>query len=116
MANRPLRITFADRTTVDVQPTLEDRLTFESTLRKNRSWGPLADNALKLEPFLAWSAAHRTGKTSLTWDEFTKGEQAALDVSAVPDGDDVDGDDLEVEGLGEGMPTGASTTSLSSTD
>ena len=79
MAARPLIITFADGSTEKVQPTLEDRLKFETTLRRNKSWGDLKDNALKLTPFLAWSAAHRTGKTALTWEEFTTGPTAALD-------------------------------------
>lgn len=114
MAARPLRITFADHRTVEVQPTLEDRLKFESTLRKNRGWGPLKDNALKLEPFLAWSAARRTGQTELSWEQFTTGDTAALDVQAVSD---EDGDaDLEVDGLGEGTPTEGSNTSPSYSD
>ncbi len=114
MAARQLTITFQDGRTETVQPTLEDRLKFETTLRRNRSWGPLADNALKLEPFLAWSAATREGKTDLTWDEFTTGESAALDVEAVRD--DEPADDLEVEGLGEGTQTEGSTTSPSFSD
>jgi len=120
MAARPLRITFADRRTVEVQPTLEDRLKFESTLRRNRGWGSLKDNALKLEPFLAWSAAHRAGHTDLTWEQFTTGDTAALDVESVTDDDDDDGDDdpdaadLEVDGLGEGTRTADSSTYPSS--
>lgn len=108
MAAKPLTITFADGTTETVQPTLEDRLKFETTLRRNRQWGELKDNALKLEPFLAWHAAHRLGKTDLTWDEFTSGPTAALDVSGPDDKDD---DELEVEGLGKGTKKARSTTS-----
>lgn len=110
MASQPLRITLADRSTLEVQPTLEDRLRFEQTLRRNRSWGPLSDNALKLVPFLAWSAATRTGVTSLTWDEFTTGPTAAIDVEEVQPDEGDGADDLEVEGLGEGTPTEASTS------
>lgn len=120
MAARPIRITFADNTVEVVQPTLEDRLKFESTLRKNRGWGPLKDNALKLEPFLAWSAARRAGVTELSWEEFTSGPTAALDVEAVSDddedADDDAADDLEVEGLGKDSQTEASTTSPSYSD
>lgn len=118
MAAKPLRITLADGRTIDVQPTLEDRLNFETTLRRNRGWGALKDNALKLEPFLAWSAARRLGHIDLTWEQFTTGPTAALDVEP-PDDDepaDEDADDLEVDGLGEGSPTEVSTTSPSYSD
>jgi hypothetical protein len=113
MSARPLRITLADRREVVVQPTLEDRLKFETTLRKNKGWGQLSDNALKLEPFMAWSAAVRAGEISLSWDEFTTGDTAAIDVEAVTDDGD---DDLEVEGLGKDTPTEASTPSPSYSD
>lgn len=118
MAAKPLRITLADGSTVDVQPTLEDRLKFEQTLRKNKGWGKLEDNALKLIPFQAWSAAHRQGLTALTWEQFTTGQTAALDVAPLDDSDDDPDDDLEVEGLGEGTPAEASTSypSLSAFD
>ncbi|MDJ1115346.1 hypothetical protein [Microbacterium dauci] len=114
MPARKLEITFADGHTASVQPTLEDRLKFEQTLRKNKGWGPLADNALKLEPFMAWSAARRAGITELTWEEFTTGATAALDVQA--ERDDAGDSSLEVEGLGEGTPTEESNTSPSSSD
>jgi len=114
MAAKQLRITFHDGTTVDVQPNLEDRLKFETALRRNKGWGKLADNALKLQPFLAWSAATREGKTDLSWDEFTGSATAALDVESVPEPDEDDASDLEVDGLGEGTRTTDSTTSPSS--
>jgi hypothetical protein len=114
MAARPFRITLANGDTITVQPTLEDRLRFETTLRKNKGWGSLKDNALKLEPFLAWSAAHRTGQTALSWEEFTTGDTAALDVEGI-DPDDAGDDDVEeVDGLGERGQTEASTGSPSS--
>lgn len=113
MSARPLIITFADGTIEKVQPTLEDRLKFETTLRRNKNWGDLKDNSLKLHPFLAWSAAHRTGKTTLTWDQFTTGETAALDV--VPEADPEDAAEeeaLEVdEVVGKGTRKARSTTS-----
>jgi hypothetical protein len=114
MTARKLRITLHDGTHLEVQPTLEDRLKFETTLRKNKGWGPLSDNALKLEPFLAWSAASRTGETKLTWAEFTTGDTAALDVEPVKDesADESDEDGpLEVDGVGKGTKRGRSTTS-----
>ena len=111
MAARPLTITFADGTEKTVQPTLEDRLRFETTLRRNKSWGDLRDNTLKLEPFLAWSAASREGLTELTWDEFTTGKTAALDVQTVKEADPDADEDLEVEGLGKGTRKARTTTS-----
>ncbi|SDH16187.1 hypothetical protein SAMN04515691_2984 [Leifsonia sp. 98AMF] len=115
MAARKLRISLPGGKTIDVQPTLEDRLNFETTLRRNRGWGDLKDNALKLEPFLAWSAAKRTGELDLSWDEFTSGETAALDVEAVKDDDEAPaGDDLTVnETVGKGTRRGRSTNSPS---
>lgn len=112
MAARRLIITLANGKTHTVQPTLEDRLKFETTLKRNKGWGQLKDNALKLEPFLAWSAASRAGLIDLTWEQFTSGPTAALDVEAESDDDD-DEAELEVEGLGKGIPTGASITSPS---
>lgn len=114
MAARRLTITLATGKSHTVQPTLEDRLKFETTLRRNKGWGELKDNALKLEPFLAWSAASRAGLIDLTWEQFTSGPTAALDVEAERDADD--DEELEVDGVGKGSPTGASTTSPSFSD
>lgn len=112
MAARKLRITFNDGKTADVQPTLEDRLKFETTLKRNRGWGDLKDNSLKLEPFLAWSAARRENVTALSWEEFTTGSTAALDVEAVKDEEPTPADaELEVDGLGKGTKKDRSTTS-----
>jgi hypothetical protein len=115
MAAPKLRITTADGKTIDVQPTLEDRLRFETTLRRNKGWGPLSENALKLEPFLAWSAAERAGLIELTWEQFTKGETAALHVEHAEDDDDEATTDdegaIEVEGVGKGTKRGRTTTS-----
>lgn len=111
MAARKLKVTLAGGKVVTVQPTLEDRLKFESTLRKNKGWGDLKDNALKLEPFLAWSAGHRAGTISQTWEQFTSGDTAALDVESVTDDDADDTEDLEVEGVGKGTKRAPSTTS-----
>jgi len=85
-----LRVTFQDGKDAEVVPTLEDTLAFESTLRKNRSWGDLRDNAVKLNPFRAWNALRRTGKTELTWEQFTTGETAAVSVDVVHDDEPAD--------------------------
>lgn len=104
MAPKITRITLADGQTVDVIPTLQDTLAFETTLRKNRSWGGLGDNGLKLVSFRAWNAAKRTGKTTLSWDEFTTGDTAAISVESIDPADDEDADpdaeNLEVAGVG----------------
>lgn len=110
--NSKFTITFADGKQTDVQTTLEDRLAFEQTLRKNKRWGKLEDNTLKMQPFLAWNAAKRTGVTDLSWDDFTTGSTAALDVSVADDADD--DADLEVAGVGKDTQTAASTSSASS--
>lgn len=112
MAKIELEVTLADGKTVRVTPTLEDTLAFETTLRKNRNWGELKDSALKLQPFRAWNALRRKGETDLTWEQFTTGDTAVLDVHIVDDEEEGD-DELEVDGLGKGGPTGRSTTSRS---
>ncbi|MGO2659586.1 hypothetical protein [Mycetocola reblochoni] len=111
MAANQYTITLPDGSTVTVQSTLEDRLAFETALRKNKHWGKLADNALRLQPFLAWNAARREGLLSLSWEEFTTGKTAALSVDAVEDDED---DELEVDGLGKDTTTAPSVTSPSS--
>lgn len=112
MPNR-FKITFADGSTEIVQATIADRLNFESTLRKNRGWGKLEDNALKLEPFMAWSAYTKRGTTGPSWKEFTEGDTAALEVERLDeDEDDAEEAELEVEGVGKGIPTEASITSV----
>lgn len=110
--NSRFTITFSDGKQKDVQTTLEDRLAFEQTLRKNKRWGKLEDNTLKMQPFLAWNAAKRAGITELSWDDFTTGDTAALDVSVADDDDD--DADLEVAGVGKDTQTVASTSSASS--
>lgn len=118
MAAITLTVTMHGGATHDVTPTLEDTLAFESTLRKNRGWGGLEDNALKLMPFRAWNALKRTGKTDLTWQEFSAGEKAALDVSpkkadaSDDDADEADGVE-EVAGVGKAGRKGRSTGSSS---
>jgi hypothetical protein len=112
MARKTLRITFADdRPSIDVIPTLKDRLQFEETLRKNKHWGSLQDNALKMVPFEAWAAARRTGVLGLSWEDFVK-EVSDVEKLEEPTADEVAAPE-EVDGLGEGTPTGASITSPS---
>ena len=111
MAKSKFNVTLHDGKTIVVQPTLEDTLAFETALRKNPSWGGLKDSVLKMQPFRAWNFLRRTGQTELSWEEFTKGDLAALDVSSVEEDAD---DELEVEGVGKGSRTGAVTSSSSS--
>lgn len=105
-----LVVTLAHGEEVTVQTTLEDRLAFETAMRKNRSWGKLEDNTMKMLPFLAWNALKRTGKTELTWQEFTTDKTAALSVEPEEQDDDEEAD-LEVEGLGKDTQTEPSTSS-----
>lgn len=104
-----LKVTLANGDELEVQTNLEDRLNFETALRKNKSWGKLQDNSMKLMPYLAWSALRRTGKTDLDWQQFTTGDTAALSVDPVEDGDE--DADLEVDGVGKDTQTDRSITS-----
>lgn len=108
---RTTRIIQHDGIIIDVHANIADSLAFESVLRKNKAWGPLASNTLRFVMFQAWHAAHRTGQTAQTWDEFTTGDTAALSVETLDTADD-DTDDaaeLEVDGAGFDTPTGAPT-------
>lgn len=106
------RITLADGSTVDVKPNIADMLAFETTLRKNKAWGSLAENTLRMFTFRAWHCGHRTGAIALSWDEFTSGDTAVIDVS----NHDLDADDSaddaadEVAGVGFDTATGAPTS------
>jgi hypothetical protein len=105
-------ITLHDGKTIEVIPTLQDTLAFESTLRKNPGWGKLEHNALKMTPFKCWNAAKRAGLIELTWAEFSSGPTAALDVELAPDAE-ADDDEQEVEGVGKGSKAAAVTSSSS---
>jgi hypothetical protein len=107
MSKLTLEVTFADGREVQISPTLEDTLAFETTLRRNKSWGSLQESALKMQPFRAWNALRRAGLTDLTWEQFTTGETAALNVAVADDPDAEDETDaaLEVAGLGKDTPT-----------
>lgn len=97
-----LVVTRADGTEFTVTPNLGDTLNFENTLRKNPRWGTLQENVLKMQPFRAWSAARRTGDYEGTWEDFSAGENAVLDVSF----EDTDAEDeLAVDGVGLDTPT-----------
>lgn len=98
-----LVVTRHDGTAFTVTPNLGDTLNFETTLRKNPRWGSLQENVLKMQPFRAWSAARRTGQYDGTWEDFSAGPEAVLDVS-FEDGDG-DEDELAVDGVGLDTPT-----------
>ncbi|NQX26831.1 hypothetical protein HQQ81_05630 [Microbacteriaceae bacterium VKM Ac-2854] len=105
-SKKTLTISFLDgRPDIEVTPTLQDTLEFENVLKKNRKWGGLKENALKMQPFRAFNAARRVGLYSGSWDEFVS---EVTDV-VTPDPDDIDQDsDTEVGGLGEDTTTAAS--------
>lgn len=103
MAKHELTITLADETTITVRPNLFDTRAFESYLRKNPRLGTVRDNALTLSAFRGWHAAKRQGLTTMTWEEFSEGENAVLMV--LPADEDETEDELEVHGLGLGTPT-----------
>lgn len=103
-----LVVTRADGTEFTVTPNLGDTINFENTLRKNPRWGSLQENVLKMQPFRAWSAARRTGQFEGTWEEFSAGADAVLEVRF--EDDTADDDELAVEGVGLDTPTAAPTT------
>ena len=103
-----LVVTRHDGTEFTVTPNLGDTLNFENTLRKNPRWGSLQENVLKMQPFRAWSAARRTGEFEGSWEDFSAGPEAVLDVSFEDDG--ADDDELAVDGVGLDTPTAAPTT------
>lgn len=107
MAIQRLTITRLDGTETTVTPCLADTLNFEATLKKNPRWGDLKENALKMQPFRAWSAGRREGTVTETWEEFTT---SVAEVSfAVEEG--TEDDDAEGSALGlDGSPTGQPTT------
>lgn len=114
MSRTPLIITPATGDTIEVQTTLEDTLAFEQFLRRNKKWGGLQDNALKLQPFKAFNAARRQDKLPegvTTWEEFSEGPRAVLDVALkeADDDDELPAGAVEVDGLGEAGETGQST-------
>lgn len=103
MAIQKLTITKLDGTEVTVTPNLADTLNFETTLRKNPSWGTLEQNKLKAGPFRAWSAGRREGTVTETWEDFIS------NTAEVAVAEDVADDDNEVAGLGLDTPTTAPT-------
>lgn len=116
MSATPLVVTLNDGSTLEVQPTLQDTLAFEVMLRKNRRWGGLQENALKLQPFKAFSALRREGRLPEgieTWEQFTTGDTAVLDVVFKDDDDDADDTEDDgseaVDGVGEAGQSAPST-------
>ena len=108
MAIQKFTITQHDGSEVTVTPNLGDTLNFERTLKQNPKWGSLQENALKMQPFRAWSAGRREGTITATWEDFTTGPEAAIDVSPADEADEAD--DLEVPGWGLGTTTEQPTT------
>lgn len=114
MAIKRFTITRADGTEVEVTPNLGDTLNFERTIKRNPRLGTIQDNMLMMQPFRCWSAGKRQGLITETWEEFSEGPNAALEVNLVEDKDTEAGDN-EVDlggatGLGLDTPTEAPTT------
>lgn len=104
---RRLIIARTDGTELAVTPNLADTLNFEATLRKNPRWGSLQENALKMQPFRAWSAARREGLLSESWEDFAN---AVIEVR-FEDDEDAEESELAVDGLGKDTPTNQPTIS-----
>jgi len=105
---RTLIVHPAEGDSFEVTPNIGDTLAFESTLRKNRSWGSIGDNPMRMTFFRAWSAAKREGKTNLTWDEWSSGDHAVQDVTFKRE-DDAEAADA-ADHLGEDTPEGQPTS------
>lgn len=108
-------VTLHDDTTIEVPITLEDSLAFEVALRRNKRWGTLSENSIRMITFRAWNALQRTGQTEQSWEEFSSGPNAALDVTMKPtkepDKSDDDEDGEVVESVGKAGRKGRSTAS-----
>lgn len=96
MALEKLEIHLSTGEKIIVTPNLGDTLAFESALRKNKQWGELKDNALKMNPYRGWNCARRLGLITMSWDEFTTGPNAAQSV-IVHDPEESEADDTEDE-------------------
>jgi hypothetical protein len=94
MALQRLTITHLDGTERTVTPNLGDTLNFERTLKNNPRWGSLQENALKMQPFRAWSASKREDPNTATWEEWV---ESVADVTLAGDDDAED----TVDGLGK---------------
>jgi hypothetical protein len=102
MALQRLNITYLDGSVRTVTPNLGDTLNFERTLKNNPRWGTLQENALKMQPFRAWSAAKREDPNTVTWEEWV---ESVADVTLAGDDDAED----TVDGLGKDTLTNPPT-------
>lgn len=115
MALERLIITLNTGEQHEVIPNLADTLAFESALRKNRQWGELKDNALKMNPYRAWCAARRAsipGIADLTWEQFLDATQSVLVKEAEDEEPEDEEGPLEVPGVGEDIRPSRPDTSL----
>lgn len=102
MAIPKLTITKHDGTELTVTPNLFDTFAFEKYLKSNPRLGSLQENTLKLQAFRAWHAAkQRLGLIEQSWEEFTTGPEAALQVTQADDDDEAGDAELLVAGLGK---------------
>lgn len=104
MAKNQLVITLHDNTEVKVTPNLWDTMAFEKHLRANPRMGSLQENPMTLQAFRGWHAAKRQGLLSVSWEEFSQSETAALMVIADKDEDTDEDEGLDVAGLGLDTP------------
>jgi hypothetical protein len=114
MANKKFNVIMPEGVTLLAEPSLEDSLAFESALRKNPRWGKLNENQIKQLPFRCWNYLTRKGQLALTWEEFSSGDTACIDIEFAEPEEDGEEDELEVDGLGKGSKRARSTSSSSS--
>lgn len=102
MAKNQLNITLHDGTELRVTPNLWDTMAFEKYLRANPRMGSITENQLTLQAFRGWHAAKRQELLTVSWEEFSQSDTAALMVTAAKGDEDDEDDELEVAGLGLG--------------
>lgn len=99
-----LDLLLSDGRTIRVQLTIRDSLAYESAAR-GRSWGPIQENAMRMQAIRAWSAARRMHPDvigTIGWQQFVEGtdpNQLHL-IDGQPASDD-DAEDVEDETAGD---------------
>jgi hypothetical protein len=78
-----MTVVLDDGETHEVLTTLRDQLRYENAARAEK-WGPMGENLVRFEAFVAWSALQRTGVLNgEKFDEFVD-RVAQIDSDAVP--------------------------------
>lgn len=82
-----LRVTLADSTTHDIEPSNPDMVRFDMTATKHR-WPNGQEAPFLWLTFLAWSAMKRAGLYTDTWEAFS--ESDCLNIDNLDEDEDAD--------------------------